>query len=261
MLGVIHFAAAEKRREPTMQPGPAYASTSPNPPLKSGDMLVLALDTALDRTAVALSDGRRLRVWRAEGMERGHAERLFPMMAEVVAEAGRALGDVDRIAVTIGPGSFTGVRVALAAARALALALDIPAVGVDTLRALAGSRSEPSAGPVLAAIDARRGEIYAALYDADGAVLVPPFVADAETVLSRIGDRAAMIVGSGAAVLAHHAAVTGRRVPPLEPLAGPDPLVLARLGAAAPDPERAPVPLYLRPPDAKPQVPDTGLLA
>ncbi|HUG63494.1 MAG TPA: tRNA (adenosine(37)-N6)-threonylcarbamoyltransferase complex dimerization subunit type 1 TsaB [Methylomirabilota bacterium] len=223
-------------------------------------MLVLALDTALDRTAVAVTDGRRISAVRTETMDRGHAERLFPLVAAALAEAGAEMADIERIVVTTGPGSFTGIRVAIAAARGLALACGRPVVGVDTLVALAGSLPERPDGPVLAAIDARRGEIYAGLYDPSGVVIEPPFVADAEAVLLRIGDRAAAIVGSGAPILAHQAAITGRRAPPVYPLDGPDPLVLARLGAAAPAPDRPPTPLYLRAPDAKPQVPDAGLL-
>jgi tRNA threonylcarbamoyladenosine biosynthesis protein TsaB len=216
-------------------------------------MLVLALDTALDRTAVAVTDGRRVAVTRTEAMDRGHAERLFPLIRAALDEAGVAIGDVDRIVVTVGPGSFTGIRVALAAARGLALATGHPVVGVGTLEALAASCPEPPDGPVLAAVDARRGEIYAGLYDRDGSVLEAPFVADAAGVLARAGDRATVIVGSGAPILAHEAAVSGRQVPPSHPLAGPDPLAVARLGADRPVPDRLPGPLYLRAPDAKPQ--------
>lgn len=221
-------------------------------------MLVLALDTAHDRTAVALVGGR-VDVVRVEPMERGHAERLMPLVAEVIAEAGVGLSAVDRIAVTTGPGSFTGIRVAVAAARGLALALGRPAIGVGSLEALFQSLSERPAGPVLAAVDARRGEIYAALFEADGRVRIPPFAADAEAVLAAVGDDVAVIVGSGAPILAHHAAVTGRRVPPLEPLAGPDPRAIARIAAAAEPPFAPASPTYVRPPDAKPQAPIAGL--
>lgn len=222
-------------------------------------MIMLVLDTALDRTAVAVTDGRRVAATRVESMDRGHAERLFPMMRSAFDEAGLAPSDVERIVVTVGPGSFTGIRIAIAAARGLALATGCPVVGIDTLSGLAASIPEPADGPVLAAIDARRGEIYAALFGRDGAAIVPPFVADAEGVLARTGDRAAAIVGSGAPILGHHATVTGRRVPPLHPLDGPDPLILARMGAAATPGDRPPSPLYLRAPDAKPQPAGEGV--
>jgi tRNA threonylcarbamoyladenosine biosynthesis protein TsaB len=222
-------------------------------------MLVLALDTALDRTAVAVTDGGRLAVSRAVTMDRGAAERLFPLIEEVLAEAGVSIGEIDRIAVTVGPGSFTGIRIALAAARGLGLATGRPVVGIGTLEALAASTPEPPDGPVLAAIDARRGEVYAALVAPGGAMIEAPFAADADAVLDRLGDRARMIVGSGAPLLSHAAAVAGRVMPPAFPLAGPDPLVLARLGAAAIPDERPPVPLYLRAPDAKPQAAFTDI--
>lgn len=223
-------------------------------------MLVLALDTALDQTAVALCDGRRLSVSRLEAMDRGHAERLFPLVDAVVAEAGVPLSAIDRIAVTVGPGSFTGIRIAIAAARGLGLALDRPVVGVGSLAALAASLPERPTGPVLAAIDARRGELYAALFAPDGKTLEEPFAADAALVLARLGDAAAVMVGSGAPILAHQAAIEGRRRPESAPLAGPDPRRVAALGRGLDPAVHTPVPAYLRPPDAKPQARIAGLL-
>ncbi|WP_026789914.1 tRNA (adenosine(37)-N6)-threonylcarbamoyltransferase complex dimerization subunit type 1 TsaB [Pleomorphomonas oryzae] len=223
-------------------------------------MLTLALDTANDRLAVALAgDGRT--VARSEAITRGHAERLFPLVDEVLAAADCEIDQVARVAVNVGPGSFTGIRIAVAAARGLGLALGIAVVGIDALRLIAASLNEPADGPVLSAVDARRGEIYAALYGPKGDVLEAPFVADAEGVLARIGDRAAVLAGSGAAILAHQAAISGRRVPPVDAMTATDPLALARLGSLA-DPALAlPRPLYLRAPDAKPQPPVPGLLA
>ncbi|WP_181700777.1 tRNA (adenosine(37)-N6)-threonylcarbamoyltransferase complex dimerization subunit type 1 TsaB [Chthonobacter albigriseus] len=223
-------------------------------------MLVLALDTALSQTSVALCDGGRVDAARSEPMERGHSERLFALVDAVLREAGLAIGDVDRFAVGIGPGSFTGIRVAIAAARGFALATGKPVVGVDTLTALAASLAEKPNGPVLAAVDARRGEVYAGLFDAHGRVLIPPFAADADGVFQAVGDRASVIVGSGAAILAHHAVASGLRVPPTVDLAGPDPRAIARLAAGLTPESRPPAPLYLRPPDAKPQAGIAGLL-
>ncbi len=215
-------------------------------------MIVLAFDTAHDRTAVALV-GPRIDVVRDEPMERGHAERLIPLIDAVRTEAGVALAAVDRIAVTVGPGSFTGIRVAIAAARGFGLALDKPVIGVGSLPALAASLPEPADGPVLAAVDARRGEVYAALYGRDGRELIAPFAAEASDVLTRVGDRVAAIIGSGAAILGHAAATAGLRVPTLHQIGGPDPRRIARLAAAATAPFAAAEPLYVRPPDAKPQ--------
>ncbi|MGZ8364529.1 MAG: tRNA (adenosine(37)-N6)-threonylcarbamoyltransferase complex dimerization subunit type 1 TsaB, partial [Caulobacteraceae bacterium] len=98
--------------------------------------MVLGLDTALTACSVAVIDGDAVLASRSEPMTRGHQERLAPMVAEVMAEAGIAFDALDRIGVTIGPGGFTGLRVGLAFAKGLALALDIPCVGVTTLAAL-----------------------------------------------------------------------------------------------------------------------------
>ncbi|MCM5557980.1 tRNA (adenosine(37)-N6)-threonylcarbamoyltransferase complex dimerization subunit type 1 TsaB [Pleomorphomonas sp. JP5] len=223
-------------------------------------MLTLALDTANDRVAVALSgDGKE--TVRAEAISRGHAERLFPLIDEVLTAAGVDIECVGRIAVNVGPGSFTGIRIAVAAGRGLGLALGVPVVGIDALRLIAASLEELADGPILAAVDARRGEIYAALYGPKGEVLEPPFAADAESVLDRLGASATVIAGSGAAILTHQAAISGLRVPPVDAMTATSPLALARLGSVA-DPDIAlPRPLYLRAPDAKPQPPVPGLLA
>lgn len=223
-------------------------------------MLILALDTALDRTSVALADGGRIAVSQSVLMDRGHAERLLPMIDAVLAEAGVAAADIERIAVDVGPGSFTGIRIAVAAARGLALALGVPAVGIVSLSAIAASLSEPADGAVLSVVDARRGELYAGLCDRAGRALEPPFAADAATVWDRLGARTRVVAGSGSAILAHHLATTGQIRPPIDPVQAPDPLAIARLGATA-DPATAPArPFYLRAADAKPQLPVPGLL-
>lgn len=223
-------------------------------------MLTLALDTANDRIAVALA-GEGRETMRAEAISRGHAERLFPLIDELLAAADVEIESVGRIAVNVGPGSFTGIRIAVAAARGLGLALGVPVVGIDALCLIAASLEEPAEGPVLAAVDARRGEVYAALYGPKGDLIEAPFAADAEGVFARIGDRAAAIAGSGAAILAHQAAISGRRVPPVDAMVATDPLALARLGSLADPTIALPRPLYLRAPDAKPQPPVPGLLA
>ena len=223
-------------------------------------MLTLALDTANDRVAVALAgDGRE--TVRAEAISRGHAERLFPLIDELLTTAGVEIEGVGRVAVNVGPGSFTGIRIAVAAGRGLGLALGVPVVGIDALRLIAASLEEPADGPILAAVDARRGEVYAALYDPQGGMLEAPFAADAESVLERLGACIAVIAGSGAAILAHQAAISGLRVPLVDAVTATDPLALARLGSLAEPAMAPPRPLYLRAPDAKPQPPMPGLLA
>ena len=209
-------------------------------------MIILALDTALDACSVAVLDGGDTLARRVEPMARGHQERLAPLVAEAMAEGGLAFDALERVAVTVGPGSFTGLRVGLAFAKALALALDIPCVGVGTLEALIASRPDASAAPHAAAVlDARRGQVYLQAF-AQGAALTAPAnlpVEAARAELEALGFAAhAMRVGSGAHLLA------GDGTPPADQI---DPVALARLAAARPRPDGMPAPLYLRVPDAK----------
>lgn len=206
-------------------------------------MIVLGLDTCLSSCSVAVLDGARVLASAREVMARGHQERLAPMAQAVMADAGVAFGRLDRIAVTVGPGSFTGLRVGIAFAKGLALALDLPAVGVGTLEALAAE----AAGLVFPAIDARRGQLYLQAFE-DGRALMAPDALTAEVAAARLAElsqgRPFTLVGSGAALLAEAA-------PSATVLAaeGADARHVARLGAArAPGPLR---PLYLRAPDAK----------
>jgi tRNA threonylcarbamoyladenosine biosynthesis protein TsaB len=133
-------------------------------------VIVLGIDTALDACSVALVRGRETLAQISEPMTRGQAERLAPMVREVMVQAGVAYADIDRVAVTTGPGSFTGVRVGLSFARALALAISKPCIGVSTLEALA---LEDGEGGLRAALIETPGAAYVALYD-DGAALIAP---------------------------------------------------------------------------------------
>lgn len=206
-------------------------------------MLILGLDTCLSSCSVAVLDGERVLASAREVMARGHQERLAPMAQAVMADAGLAFGRIERIGVTVGPGSFTGLRVGIAFAKGLALALDAPAVGIATLEALAAEAD----GLVFPAIDARRGQLYLQAFE-DGRALMAPDALTAETAAARIAElsqgRPFSLVGSGAALLADLA--PGARVLNVE---GADARHVARL-AAVRDP--APLrPLYLRAPDAK----------
>lgn len=208
-------------------------------------MTLLALDTTLDACSVAVAEGARLLAARSEPMSRGHQERLAPMAAEAMAKAGLAFDALERIAVTVGPGSFTGVRVGLAFAKALALALDVPCVGVGTLEALAGL----APGLTVAAIDARRDQLYVQAFR-DGAPLTEPAVLDTASALARVRALSTgeplRLVGSGAPIL-------GSSLPEAEidPRTTPAPAALAEIAAAKPAPDRRPTPLYLRAPDAR----------
>jgi tRNA threonylcarbamoyladenosine biosynthesis protein TsaB len=208
-------------------------------------MMVLGLDTALPACSVAVIDGDRVLASIAEPMLRGHQERLAPMVAEAMARAGLPMSALQRVAAGVGPGSFTGLRVGLAFAKALALALDIPCVGIGSLQALAASTGDD--GLVAAVVDAKRGQVYLQLFR-DGVAISAPGAFELSVGAARLvelsGGGRITLVGSGAALLAP-AAPTARIVP----LVAPDPAVLARLGAAA-DLIQA-RPLYLRAPDAR----------
>jgi tRNA threonylcarbamoyladenosine biosynthesis protein TsaB len=204
-------------------------------------VIVLAIDTALGACQAAVQDGAKTLAIRSEAMQRGHQERLAPLVREVMAEAGVGFPELERIGVTVGPGSFTGVRVGLAFAKGLALALDIPAIGVGALEALAAGA--PAAGAVSAVIDARRDEVYLQSFRGGGALDGP----EALTVASARGRLASLgpqrLVGSGAALFEDLDGMV------IDPVAAPDPRIIAALAARA---EGGPLkPLYLRAPDAR----------
>ncbi|WP_293370909.1 tRNA (adenosine(37)-N6)-threonylcarbamoyltransferase complex dimerization subunit type 1 TsaB [Phenylobacterium sp.] len=205
--------------------------------------MVLGLDTCLSSCSVAVLDGERMLASAREVMARGHQERLAPMARDVMAEAGLKFDQVDRIAVTVGPGSFTGLRVGIAFAKGLAFALDKPAVGIGALEALAAQAK----GLVFPAIDARRGQLYLQAFD-EGAALMAPDAVTAEVAAARIAElsqgRPFTLIGSGSVLLADFA-------PAATVIAaeGADARDVARLAAArTPGPLK---PLYLRAPDAK----------
>jgi tRNA threonylcarbamoyladenosine biosynthesis protein TsaB len=210
-------------------------------------MIVLGLDTCLSSCSVAVLDGARVVASAREVMARGHQERLAPMARQVMAEAGLAFGKLDRIAVTVGPGSFTGLRVGIAFAKGLSLALDRPAVGIGTLEALAAEAAKDFGGLVFPAIDARRGQLYLQAFE-DGRPLMAPDAHTVEVAAARIAElsqgRPFTLVGSGAVLLADFAPTAA-----VIAAEGADARAVARLAAAR---EPAPLkPLYLRAPDAK----------
>jgi tRNA threonylcarbamoyl adenosine modification protein YeaZ len=214
-------------------------------------MRLLAIDTSLEACSVGVARDDAPPVLQSESIGRGHAERLFGMIRSAMTEAGLAFSDLDRIAVIVGPGSFTGLRVGIAAARGLALVVERPVVGVGTLavhaataRRLAGPR------PVLALLDARRGELYGQAFAADGAALGEPAVAAAEVFAAQVTAGMAL-AGSGAGLVAAKLAAGGADI--VHRHSAPDLAALVELARDAPPATAPPRPLYLRAPDARPQ--------
>ncbi|QLF69205.1 tRNA (adenosine(37)-N6)-threonylcarbamoyltransferase complex dimerization subunit type 1 TsaB [Peteryoungia desertarenae] len=208
-------------------------------------MIVLAIDTAGVDCSAAVYDRQHSVVLAevSETLGKGHAERLMAMIDEALAKAGRDLREVSRIAVTVGPGSFTGIRVGVAAARGLALALGVECVGVSTLAVLAATAPNDKQGRVGAAINAHRGEIYFQSF-AEGIPLDEPVVLSLETFLEEASLPDMTVVGSAASMLDDPNSVTPADHFPIA--------LVARLGAEA-KAQGKPSPLYLRGPDAKPQ--------
>src|SRR5258708_6670279 len=168
-------------------------------------MLILAIDTALDACAAGVLDTEtgRLIAQESQAMKRGHAEALMPLIARVIKASGVAFAALDRIAVTTGPGSFTGLRVGLSAARGISLAANKPVVGLTTLTAYAAPVvSENGERPVIAAIDARHDQVYFQMVSGNGGSLIAPCVAPIEEALGASSFGAPYLVGNAAKILA-----------------------------------------------------------
>lgn len=219
-------------------------------------MRVLAIDTALGACSAAVLDTRHVAVVASETlpMVRGHAEAIMPLIARVMDQAGIDFASLDRIAVTTGPGSFTGLRVGISAARGIALAAGKPAVGLSTLAGFAAPHiAQDDSSAVVAAIDARHEHVYLQVFGPGGKTVVAPRIAPLREAVRAAAASPARIVGSGAELII---ALWPNGEPPpvlVEQLDAPDIGWIARLGAAATEGQAPPKPLYLRAPDAQPQ--------
>jgi tRNA threonylcarbamoyladenosine biosynthesis protein TsaB len=219
-------------------------------------MLILAIDTALDACAAGILDTRTSKLVAHESlpMQRGHAEALMPLLGRVMAQSGIAFADLDRIAVTTGPGSFTGLRVGLSAARGIGLAAGKPVVGITTLTAYAAPVvSENRDAAVFAAVDARHDHVYFQAVSGNGTSVVPAGVMPIDEALDAVRFGAAHLVGNAASLLAARWPSDAPAPVQVDNQPAPDISWVAWLGAAVNPDTALARPYYLRAPDAKPQ--------
>jgi len=226
-------------------------------------MNLLAFDTCFDACSVCVAQRRQGNVVELasalESFETGHAERLVPMIEEVMDRAGVSFADLDRLAVTVGPGTFTGTRIGIAAARGLALATGIAVVGTSSLAVMADIAArtlnprEPNEDLAIA-VDARRGEVYVQLFGGSDCEAKSPPMLIPIAEAAQLGDGGPLrIAGSGAMAVAAAAASAGRQAAPCLPRLLPEATALARIAVDLVPAKEPLVPLYLRLPDAKPQ--------
>lgn len=211
---------------------------------------VLALDSAAASCSAAVTMDGSVRACASAPMAHGQAEALVPMLQAVMKDAGCAFTDIDVIAATVGPGSFTGIRVGLATARGLALAAGVPCLGVTTTEALAeGARVAGAAGRVLAVLDTRRADVYAQAFDGSDA-MAPPGAVPYTALVDLAGDGPVSLVGDAADKARD---LLGAQATVLAGVNQPDAEHVAALAArrfVLGVPADLPQPLYLKPPQA-----------
>jgi tRNA threonylcarbamoyladenosine biosynthesis protein TsaB len=224
-------------------------------------MSVLAIDTAHAAVSACImgADGV-VRASETVPMTRGHSEVLLPLVERVRSAAGVEFADLSRVGCIVGPGSFTGIRIGISAARAIGLACGIPVIGVASLPALAAPLIGNDSGYVIAAaIDAKHGQVYVQGFSAKGHSVLPPRIAKVRDAVRALGAGPIRLVGSGAAMMAIEAWSMGMEADVIADAASPEIAFVARLALLA-DPAQAPArPFYLKAPDAQPQ--SRGLIA
>ena len=217
-------------------------------------MKLLVIDTALGACTVGVFEDDQALAVRSEPMAKGHSERIGGFVRDVMAAAGIGFDALDRIGVTVGPGSFTGLRVGLAFAHGLGEALDRPVIGISTLAALAASRPQTDNTPLAAVIDARRGQVYLQAFSGDQPLCPPQALAIDGAVDLLLELNCETMLGTGVAVLDARRAEQSMAVliQTGPPVLDPSPQALARLTRLADPAGNPPSPLYLRAPDATP---------
>lgn len=209
--------------------------------------MILALETSSSLCAVCLYDEAACKIAAeiSNDIERGHAERLMDDIEEALRQAGVSYPHLTSVAAGVGPGSFTGIRVGVAAARGFALALKVPVYGITSLQAIALQAAPQTNGAkILSSIDAGRDEVYLQLFDGSAMPLNEPKAVRVGDISGSVPAGPVMICGSGAALF------SAQDVHPH--LIGPTASAVA-MAATNPAMRVLPKPLYLRAPDAKPQ--------
>lgn len=218
-------------------------------------MRVLGIETSTTQASVALLEGGNVVLERSSARPKQSAERLLPLIAELLNEVGWQRSSLDRIGVSVGPGSFTGLRVGIACAQGLSLGLGLPLVGVGSLRAMARAVPESVPGVRCAVLDARRAEVFAAAYAAGprAAESLAPLALPTMSALTSLASQLLppiVWLGSGLALLGTTPSFTGPGT--LEPAAAAVGLLAEEL-----DPATNPaLPVYIR--DAGATLPDLG---
>jgi tRNA threonylcarbamoyladenosine biosynthesis protein TsaB len=219
-------------------------------------MRVLAIDTALAACSAAVLDTASGGIIASESvaMTRGHAEALMPLLDRVMKRSGLAFRDLDRVVVTTGPGSFTGLRVGIAAARGFGVATGLPVIGVSTLSAYAAPYlGADDKSPVVAVVDARHAHVYLQVFAPGGRTLVAPRLAPLDEAARAAAAAPTHIVGSGARAIADSLPEMAPVPVTVDARDAPDIGWVAQIGAVMPEPTSPPKPQYLRAPDAQPQ--------
>ena len=216
-------------------------------------MTILALDTAMSACSVALWRNDDVCARRFARMERGHAEAVMPMVRQVLDDAETHFPDIDLFAVTMGPGTFTGLRIGLAAARGMALATDRPCLGVTTLEAVAHGvpQGERAVGTVLVVLGTKRDDVYAQGFTADLRPLGLPRALIAADLAELVPKAPVLVAGDAAEVGGVALAGLGACVRLSRAPGTPDAATVAAIAATRWAPGQVvepPAPLYLRPP-------------
>ncbi len=215
--------------------------------------LTLAIDTSAEACAAGLIGNGNVLAQELQEIARGHAEVLVPMVQKLAGEARVGLADIDLVAVTIGPGSYTGVRTGIAAARGFALGAGAPVAGVSCLQAVARAAAPDAAGPILCVLETRRTDYFAQLFDPDGSSRDSPIVAEGKTLANLAGRYSALLAGNAVErLIAECPELKSAAVSPARSGRPVDIAALAEtdyaVGGLAPDPLS---PIYLRAAEAK----------